>query len=389
MNTYPLAGDAAKVTTVPEGKLVLQVPAVQFTPAGALVTVPSLAPPEAVGTVTETGTSGVKFAATDVFAVTVNVQVPVPTHEAPLQPVNVDPAAGVAVSVTVDPLLNGAEQAAPQLIPAGLLAMVPEPVPATEVVSVNWGVGGGPKLAVTDWAALIVTEHDPVPEQAPPHPVKAEPVVGVAKRVITVFCAKDAVQEDPQTMPAGALATAPLPVPARLTVNGKTGTKRAVTVVSVVTETVQAAVPAHADPLHPANAEPVAGTAVKVTEVPALTDVTQLDPQLIPAGELVIVPVPVPDALTDSFDCVGGGAPKFAVTARSESMVTLHPPVPVHAPLQPVNAWPAVGATVSATFVPPTKLVVQVAPQLMPAGLLATTPPDAGLADTERVCGTG
>jgi hypothetical protein len=67
----------------------------------------------------------------------------------PLQPAKVEPEAGVAVSVTVVPLLNAAEQVLPQLIPAGLLVTVPFPVPLLVVVftklilSVNCSVGGG------------------------------------------------------------------------------------------------------------------------------------------------------------------------------------------------------------------------------------------------------
>jgi len=65
------------------------------------------------------------------------VHVPVPAQLPPLQPVNVEPAAGVAVKVTAVPLANVAEQVAPQEIPAGLLVIVPFPVPARETVSVE------------------------------------------------------------------------------------------------------------------------------------------------------------------------------------------------------------------------------------------------------------
>jgi hypothetical protein len=84
--------------------------------------------------------------AVQVFAAfTVTTPVPQPV---PLQPPNVEPAAGVAVNVTTVPLLNDAGQALPQLIPAGLLVTVPFPVPLLFVVftkltvSMNWvGVG--------------------------------------------------------------------------------------------------------------------------------------------------------------------------------------------------------------------------------------------------------
>src|SRR2546427_8994720 len=52
-----------------------------------------------------------------------------------LQPVKVEPAAGLAVRVTAVPLAKLAEQVATQLIPAGLLVTVPDPVPASVTVS--------------------------------------------------------------------------------------------------------------------------------------------------------------------------------------------------------------------------------------------------------------
>jgi len=49
------------------------------------------------------------------------------------------------------------------------------------------------------------------------------------------------------------------------------------------------------DPLHPANVEPAAGDAVNVTDDPATKLSEQSAPQLIPAGDEVTVPEPVPD----------------------------------------------------------------------------------------------
>ena len=64
---------------------------------------------------------------------------------------------------------------------------------------------------------------------------------------------------------------------------------------------------------------------------------------MIPAG--VLVTVPLPDTLTVS---VRGWATvcwvNVAVTVAADVNVTLQEPVPVHAPLQPVNVEP-VGAT--------------------------------------------
>ena len=100
-------------------------------PPTSEVTVPLPAP--AVVTVSVRCTR-VKVAVTDLAASIVRLQDPGPEH-APLQPVKVEPAAGVAVSVTVAPSAKDALQVAPQLIPEGLLVTVPEPLPAFKTAS--------------------------------------------------------------------------------------------------------------------------------------------------------------------------------------------------------------------------------------------------------------
>ncbi len=60
---------------------------------------------------------------------------------------------------------------------------------------------------------------------------------------------------------------------------------------------VQALAPA---PDHPANVELAPAVAVKVTDVPLSKLALQVDPQLIPEGLLVTVPVPVPAFCTAS-----------------------------------------------------------------------------------------
>jgi hypothetical protein len=231
----------------------------------------------------------------------------------------------------------------------------------------------------------MVTVQLPVPEHAPPHPVNADPVVGVAASVTTAFAGNPAEQVDPQMIPAGALATAPVPLPAWLTDNEYCGTKSADTNVSAVSDTVHVPLPAHAAPLHPANADPAAGIAERDTDVPILRLAEHVLPQLIPAGELVTVPEPVPISPTVSVACGGGVGPKLALTLVSELSVTLQPAVPEHAPPHPVKTKPLLVATVSATFVPPTKLFVHALPQLIPLGLLEIIPPDAGFEDTVKV----
>ncbi len=77
-------------------------------------------------------------------------------------------------------------QVTPQLMPAGLLVTVPDPV--GETVKVNCGGGGGAvlKVAVTFLAELIVTLHAPVPAQTPPHPANTEPAAGAAAKLTIV-----------------------------------------------------------------------------------------------------------------------------------------------------------------------------------------------------------
>jgi hypothetical protein len=64
--------------------------------------------------------------------------------------------------------------------------------------------------------------------------------------------------------------------------------------------TKQVPVPEHPLPFQPANPEPVDGTAVKVTTVLLLKADEQADPQVMPAGLLVTVPLPAPVLLTES-----------------------------------------------------------------------------------------
>jgi len=73
---------------------------------------------------------------------------------------------------------------APQLIPAGLEVTVPLPDPVLLTKSVNVCTL---KVAVTDVAAFMVTEHVPVPEHPPPlQPANVEPPAGAAVSVTDV-----------------------------------------------------------------------------------------------------------------------------------------------------------------------------------------------------------
>lgn len=76
------------------------------------------------------------------------MQVLVLAWQPPFQPLKVEPVAGVAVSVTVAPRCIMARQVGEQLMPAGLLVMLPEPEPVRMTAS-STGGGGGLKRAVT------------------------------------------------------------------------------------------------------------------------------------------------------------------------------------------------------------------------------------------------
>ena len=67
-------------------------------------------------------------AVTDAFAVRVTLHAPVPLQP-PDHPANADPAAGAALRVTAVPLAKLALHVEPQLMPLGLLLIVPAPEP--------------------------------------------------------------------------------------------------------------------------------------------------------------------------------------------------------------------------------------------------------------------
>ena len=172
VKTDPAAGFGVRVTAVPaltESEHV----APQFMPAGELVTVPEPVP----FFVTDSVTGGaVNVAVTEVVALIVTAHVPVP-EQAPLQPPKMEPAAGTAVRVTDVPGAKDCEHAAPQLMPAGLLVTVPEPLP----------------LLFTERGSVLPAVADPVTARemvSPPAvkftvPAKVPPTVG-ANLTVTV-----------------------------------------------------------------------------------------------------------------------------------------------------------------------------------------------------------
>ena len=267
-------------------------------------------------------------------------------------------------------------------MPAGVLVTVPVPVPLFVTDSV---MGTSVNVAVTEVAALTVTAHVPVPEQAPLQPTNVEPASGVAVRVTAVPGVSACEHVAPQEIPADVPVTVPVPVPLLVT-ESVTGAraKVAVTEVAALTVTAQVPVPEQA-PLQPAKVEPAAGVAVRVTAVPGVSTCEQVAPQEMPAGALVTVPVPVPLFVTDS---VMGTSVNVAVTEVAALTVTLHAPVPEQAPLQPAKVEPASGVAVRVTAEPGVSACEQVVPQEMPAGVLVTVPEPVPLFVTESVTGS-
>ena len=89
--------------------------------------------PGASGAVEVAAAARLNVAVTVVAAVTVRAQEPVP-EQAPLQPANVEPAAGAAVRVNTVSRVTDSEQSAPQLMPRPVTMPEPEPFLVTESV---------------------------------------------------------------------------------------------------------------------------------------------------------------------------------------------------------------------------------------------------------------
>lgn len=80
-----------------------------------------------------------KVAVTDAAAPIVTVQVSAEPLHAPPHAAKLEPASGVAVSVTLEPEVKLAVQVAPQLRPAGVLEILPDPVPVLLTESAKFG----------------------------------------------------------------------------------------------------------------------------------------------------------------------------------------------------------------------------------------------------------
>jgi hypothetical protein len=141
--------------------------------SGLLDTVP---PEEGLIVNVSTYSICVKVAITDFAEFIVMVVGLAEPLRSPLHPVKLEPAAGVAVRVTIVP-----EAYVP---PVGLREIEPVPEPAVDAVSVYVICV---KFAATDFAeSIVMVVGFVVPERSPLHPVKLEPSAGVAVRVTIV-----------------------------------------------------------------------------------------------------------------------------------------------------------------------------------------------------------
>jgi hypothetical protein len=140
---------------------------------------------------------------------------------------------------------------------------------------------------------------------------------------------------------------------------------------------VQGFVWPHSPPLQPLKADPAAGVAVNLTDVPAANAWLQSFPQFMPTGLELTVPLPFPDLLT--VRPLDWGL-NVAVQAMFAFIVTA-PSWQSALPLQPPKTEPGAGVAINLTAVPLLYVCAQAAPQFMPLGELVTVPlPDPLLA---------
>jgi hypothetical protein len=145
------------------------------------------------------------------------------------------------------------------------------------------------------------------------------------------------------------LAIVPPPVPLLATVSvNALNVNVAVTDLAAFIATVQEVPVALSQPDQLMKSESAPGAAVRVTDVLIAYAAEQVAPQLIPAGLLVRRPLPVPAFVTARANVLRA---KEAVTFFATSIVTVHDPVPVHAPDQPAKLESALGAAVRVTWV--------------------------------------
>jgi len=163
------------MTEAPSPKLAEQVPG-QEMPAGADVTAPL--PDTATEGVRWVGTTFVNVALTVSSFPMLNAHAPEPL-QAPLQPAKAKPLSAVAVSRTVLPTSNVAEQIPGQAMAAGVDVTRPEPDTSTERFTRCAG-GMSVNAAPNVTSPAATKSQAPVPVQAPDQPEKRAPGSGAA-----------------------------------------------------------------------------------------------------------------------------------------------------------------------------------------------------------------
>ncbi len=114
------------------------------------------------------------------------------------------------------------------------------------------------------------------------------------------------------------------------------------------------------------------GVAVSVTVEPAATSALQVGSKPV---QVTPAPVTVPPPVPFTVDVSVYAGTKLAVTVFAWSIVTVHAPVPLHAPDQlPNTDEPATPVGVSVTLVPSRYVAEHAVPQLMPAGCEVMVP---------------
>ena len=120
-------------------------------------------------------------------------------------------------------------------------------------------------------------------------------------------------------------------------------------------------------PDHPTKSDPAVGETVSVTS-PDANNAVQVVPQLIPLGELIIVPSPLPVLMTNN--CLSVDVSNTALIVLATSILTVQVGLagthnPRSAPLQFTKIEPVLGAAVSVTKESMRMSLLQSEPQLI------------------------
>jgi hypothetical protein len=268
------------------------------------------------------------------------------------------------ISATAVPGVNCALQVLPQFIPAGDVVIVPDPdlLTITVLTSVN--------CAVTALLLLIVSVQlvlCPALAQSPPQPANSLPELGCAVSVTAVLAVWVAPHVVPQSMPPP--VTEPSVRLKLLTWSWNVpGVNVAVTVFAAFMLTVQVLPELLVHPLQLWSDEPAEAVAVNTTLLSRSKSALQVEPQFIPAGDEVTVPVPAPAFVIVS--CVG--TMNEAVTDLLVLIGIVQLPVPEQAPPQPTNVNPAPAFALRVAVPPQLYVALQVVPQLILLSVVVT-----------------